>query len=64
MIKALVQFGAGEAALWVAATLSGHVIVGAVVVFATYAVIEWAWGEFNVAKKIVTGLENAIESEG
>ncbi|WP_455292704.1 hypothetical protein [Vibrio parahaemolyticus] len=62
MFKALVQFGAGEAALWVAATLSGHVIIGAVVVFATYAVIEWAWGEFNVAKKVVTGLENAIES--
>ncbi|MGY5614558.1 PAAR domain-containing protein [Vibrio brasiliensis] len=64
MFKALVQFGAGEAALWVAATLSGHVIIGAVVVFATYAVIEWAWGEFNVAKKVVTGVENAIESEG
>ncbi|EMN7430375.1 PAAR domain-containing protein [Vibrio parahaemolyticus] len=62
MFKALLQYGAGEAALLAAAYFSAPIVLGGVAVFAVYAAIEIAWGEFGISQKIVTELENAIEN--
>jgi hypothetical protein len=60
MFKALVQFGAGEAALWVATVVTGHVLVGAVVVVASYFFVEHIWSEYKIAQKVVGGLSDAL----
>ncbi|MBY7710934.1 hypothetical protein JJB90_25625 [Vibrio alginolyticus] len=62
MFKALVQFGAGEAILWGVVAASGYVLVGAIAVAVTYGIIEWAWGEYNIANSIVEVLEDAVEN--
>ncbi|EPZ8236041.1 hypothetical protein ACXWGC_004155 [Vibrio fluvialis] len=58
MFKALLQYGAGEAALLVAATYGIPIVLTAVAVFVTYASIEIVWSKYEVSKKIVTELEN------
>lgn len=58
MFKALLQYGAGEAALFVAATYGIPIVLTAVAVFVTYASIEIVWSKYEVSKKIVTELEN------
>ncbi|WP_299142838.1 hypothetical protein [uncultured Vibrio sp.] len=62
MFKALLMYGAGEAALLIAATASGYLIVGAIAVAVTYLAIEYFWGELEISKLIVSELENAIEN--
>lgn len=62
MFKALVQFGAGEAALLAAAYFSVPIVLAGVAVFVAYAVIELAWGEYEISKRIVMELENAVEN--
>lgn len=61
MFKLLVQVGAGEAVLFGVATISGHVIIGAVACAIAYVIVEAAWGEFGISDKIIKGIENAIE---
>ncbi|MEL7290640.1 MAG: hypothetical protein AAGJ67_01835 [Pseudomonadota bacterium] len=61
MLKALTQFGAGELALVVGATLTGYVVVGFLAMAATYVAIDYLWGDFEVSNKIVQELEGAIE---
>ena len=61
MFKALLQYGAGEAALFVAVTYGTPIILAAVAVFTAYALIEFVWGQYNISEKIVTELENATE---
>ncbi|WP_100752980.1 hypothetical protein [Vibrio salilacus] len=62
MFKFLVQVGAGEGALWLTATYSAPIIVGAAVCFAAYVLVEIFWSEYQISKLIVKELENAIES--
>ncbi len=59
MFKALLQYGAGEAALFAAATYSVPIVLVGVAVFVTYALIEVAWSQYDISQKIVTELENA-----
>lgn len=63
MFKLLVQVGAGEAALWVVAAVSGHVFIGAVAVAVTYLAIEYVWGEQKISQRIVSELEDVIENQ-
>ncbi|MCQ9091211.1 hypothetical protein [Vibrio alginolyticus] len=62
MFKALVQFGAGEAMLLIVATMSGSILLGAILCSVAYITIEILWGEYGISKKIVTELENAVEN--
>ncbi|MCG7489975.1 hypothetical protein MHN79_10780 [Vibrio sp. Of14-4] len=61
MFKALIQFGAGEAALFAVATMGGTILVGALVCAAAYIAIELIWSEYQVSNKIVKELENATQ---
>lgn len=61
MFKALVQFGAGEAALGIVILSGGTVLVGAIVATLIYGAIEIAWTEFNISPKVISGLKLAIE---
>ncbi|WP_146489703.1 hypothetical protein [Vibrio sp. T20] len=61
MFKALVQFGAGEAALFIMAAASGSIILGALAVVGAYLLVEWLWGEYELSTTIVSELENAIQ---
>ncbi|ENM4049653.1 hypothetical protein Q8348_003704, partial [Vibrio cholerae] len=57
-----VQFGAGEAALFVALATTGSILVaGALVVF-SYMLIEWAWSELKISGKVVEAMEYVIEN--
>ncbi len=60
MFKALLQFGVGEAVLFIALTGGFAVWVGLVAVFVAYATIEWLWDEYKVNDEIVKGLESAV----
>lgn len=62
MFKALVQFGAGEAMLFIVATMSGSILLGAILCSVAYITIEILWGEYGISKKIVAELENAVEN--
>lgn len=61
MLKALTQFGAGEAALVIGASLTGYVVVGFLAMAATYVLIDYLWGDFEVSKRLVEELERAVE---
>lgn len=62
MFKALVQFGAGEAALLVALATTGSILIaGALVVF-SYMLIEWAWSELKISERVLEAMEYVIES--
>jgi hypothetical protein len=61
MFKALVQFGAGEAALFAAAFYGVSIMSGAILVLFAYIAIEAVWSEYKIADKVVGGLENALE---
>lgn len=62
MFKALVQIGAGEAALWIATVASGYVLVGAIAIAVTYLAVEYIWGELEISQLIVSELKNGIEN--
>ncbi|MBF4425270.1 hypothetical protein [Vibrio anguillarum] len=61
MFKALVQFGAGEAALFAAAFYGVSIMSGAILVVFAYIAIEAVWSEYKIADKVVGGLESALE---
>lgn len=61
MFKALLQFGAGEALLFIALLTTGSVIIGLLAVTAVYLSIEWFWNEYKVSDDIVNGLKDVIE---
>ena len=61
MFKALVQFGAGEAALGIVILSGGTVLVGAIVATLVYGATEMAWTDFNISPKIVSELKLTIE---
>ncbi|MBY7967129.1 hypothetical protein KW450_17175 [Vibrio fluvialis] len=62
MFKALLQYGAGEAALFAAVTLTSSLLVAGVLCAFAYLAIEMMWGKFDISKSIVTVLENAVEN--
>lgn len=62
MFKALVQFGAGEAALWVAASYSAPILIGAIACVAVYTLIEMAWSDLKISDHLVETLENVISN--
>jgi hypothetical protein len=62
MFKALVQFGAGEAVLLLAASANLPILAGAALVFAAYVGIEAVWGLLKISNKIVEELESATEN--
>ncbi len=61
MFKALVQFGAGEALLLLAASANAPIIVGAALVFAVYVGIEVLWGQLKISNEITEVLESATK---
>ncbi|HGE6004265.1 TPA: hypothetical protein ACGGR2_003441, partial [Vibrio cholerae] len=61
MFKALVQFGAGEAALLAMATFGQPLILGALACVAVYMIVEFAWDHFEISPKVVKVLENVAE---
>jgi hypothetical protein len=62
MFKALLQYGAGEAALFAAVAMTGSLLVGGVVCAFAYLAIEFMWGKYNISNSIVMELENAVEN--
>ncbi|WP_391089652.1 hypothetical protein [Vibrio sp. NH-UV-68] len=62
MFKFLVQMGTGEAMLWIAASYSAPVLVGAVFIAIAYVGIEYLWGEYKISSLIVRELEHAIQN--
>lgn len=58
MFKALVQFGAGEAALWVAATYSAPILIGAIACVGVYVLVELVWDDLKISNHLVEVLEN------
>ncbi len=60
MFKALVQFGAGEAALIGVTFIGEPIIIGALVVVAVYGLIEWSWGKYKISNHIIEALEYVI----
>ncbi|MEZ8099391.1 hypothetical protein [Vibrio bivalvicida] len=61
MFKALVQFGAGEALLLLAASANAPILVGAALVFAVYVGIEVLWGQLKISNEITEVLESATK---
>ncbi|ENM3851151.1 hypothetical protein NTE31_003455 [Vibrio cholerae] len=61
MFKALVQFGAGEAALFAAAFYGASILSGAVIVVLAYVLIEVVWEEYKISDKVVGGINSALE---
>ncbi|MGF1751937.1 hypothetical protein [Vibrio cionasavignyae] len=62
MFKALLQYGAGEAALFVVVAMTGSILIGGIVCALAYLAIELIWSEYEISKSIVTELENAVEN--
>ncbi|MCR9300081.1 hypothetical protein NB466_14550 [Vibrio fluvialis] len=62
MFKFLVQAGAGEAMLLATASFGTTVLAGALLVAAAYVLVEIAWSEYDISKKIVRLLEDATEN--
>lgn len=62
MFKFMLQTAVGEVALLATTALGGPVLAGAFFVTATYVFIEWTWGEYKVANKIVRRLENVTQN--
>lgn len=58
MFKALLQFGAGEAALLAMATFGQPLVLGALACVAAYIIVEFVWGHFDISNRIVEVLEN------
>ncbi|EIA1590700.1 PAAR domain-containing protein [Vibrio parahaemolyticus] len=61
MFKALVQFGAGEALLILAASANAPILVGAALVFAVYVGIEVLWGQLKISNELTKVLESATK---
>ncbi|EGR3216954.1 hypothetical protein DLI07_14995 [Vibrio parahaemolyticus] len=61
MFKALVQFGAGEALLILAASANAPILVGAALVFAVYVGIEVLWGQLKISNELTEVLERATK---
>lgn len=62
MFKALLQFGAGEALLFIVLYLGGTILVGLLFVVAAYVTIEWLWGNYKVNDDIVKELKSVVEN--
>ncbi|WP_336505027.1 hypothetical protein [Aliivibrio fischeri] len=60
MFKALLQFGAGEAALFIVLSFGGTIVFGLIAVAVVYGTIEWLWGDYKVNDEVVKGLESVI----
>ncbi len=60
MFKALLQFGAGEAVLFIVLSFGGTIVFGLIAVAVVYGTIEWLWGDYKVNDEIVKGLESVI----
>ncbi|MCE7575867.1 hypothetical protein LZS93_20400, partial [Aliivibrio fischeri] len=60
MFKALLQFGAGEAALLIIIIATGSIVFGLIAVAVVYGTIEWFWSEYKVNDEIVKRLESVI----
>lgn len=59
MFKALVQFGAGEAVFLLAVAAGAPILVGTLLVIATYVIIDIAFEEWEVSEKVVGALNSA-----
>ncbi|WP_429236455.1 type VI secretion system PAAR protein [Aeromonas salmonicida] len=59
MFKALVQFGAGEAVLLLAFAAGAPILIGTLLVIATYVIIDIAFEEWEVSEKVVGALNSA-----
>ncbi|MGL4886690.1 MAG: type VI secretion system PAAR protein [Aeromonas veronii] len=59
MFKALVQFGAGEAVFLLAVAAGAPILVGTILVIATYVIIDLAFSEWEVSDKVVGALNSA-----
>nr|WP_014343726.1 hypothetical protein [Aliivibrio fischeri]AEY78120.1 hypothetical protein [Aliivibrio fischeri] len=60
MFKALLQFGAGEAVLFIVLSFGGTIVFGLIAVAVVYGTIEWLWGDYKVNDEIIKGLESVI----